>query len=197
MEINPPAPPAPQDGELSEAFYTAMRDELMKRLELREHTLALTTTILAALLGFGASAPDFKPNVLFIISPLSLGSTILVLEHSSKLAFIAEYLDKECRRYARRVGSKPWQPWETSSQVKAARASEYRLRGLGESVFLLLPLSIALILAFPTAWVWFSQPVIAWLVEAAVAVIVITLIARHFIWRSSYHRHSDFTHDAA
>lgn len=195
MNNKPPIPPVPNDDGLSAAFYTTMRDELMKRLELRERTLALTATVLAALLGFGASAEKFKPYILLVMAPLSLGSTILVLEHSSKLAFIAEYLDKECRRFIRMSGSTSWRPWEVSSQLRDARRQEYKLRGLGEALILLLPLVVALVLASPDEWVFSSKEGIAWIIGTIVALIVIFLIIRHFIWRQSYHQYSASSHD--
>src|SRR5438128_2252878 len=135
--------------DMSAVFYSTLREELMKRLELREHTLALSATVLAALLGYGATTSEFKTYLLLMMAPLSLGSTVLVLEHSAKLGFIAEYLDIECRRYVDNQG-RGWQPWETSDQLRQARAIEYGRRGLGEGVLLLLPLAIALLLALPT-----------------------------------------------
>ena len=115
--------------DLAEVFYASMREELMKRLELRERARALTVTALVALLGFAARLPEFETYILVIMGLLSLGGAILVSEHSRMLAFVAEYLYEECQRYSTRVGSAHWQPWETSPERRAARKTEYRLIG--------------------------------------------------------------------
>lgn len=177
--------------DLSATFYACMREELLKRLELREHTLALSVTALAALLGFGASSHGFKSYILLMIAPLSLGSAVLVLEHSAKIGFIAEYLDQECRRYARRIRRPHWRPWELSDQLRLARLSEYKGRTLGEVMLLLLPLLICLFLAFPVTWTWPSKEAFTWLIGVAIAVGIIFLLVRHLYWHSTIHRYSE------
>lgn len=187
-----PQPPDSQD--LSETFYSAMREELMKRLELREHTLALSATFLAALLGYGATTPEFKTYLPLMMGPLALGSAILVTEHASKIGFIAEYLDMECRSYRDRNPSR-WQPWEVSDQLRRARRVEFSRRGVGEVLLLLLPLLIALCWVFPSTWDFRSTEVIVWISGGILAFGVVSILARHYYyWHSNLHGHKSIVH---
>lgn len=192
-----PAASEPMD----KVYYGAMREEMLRRLELRDRLMTFVFTLSLAGAGAtaglvarstpGSSVPSLGFALVALLVPLaSTASAFLYVQHSRQIAYIARYLEAECKKDAeRRSEGRPesiWMPWELSRELASARATEYKWRTAGELCFVAGPAVLVLIVfapitSFPSTWT-------AWIIGCIFAAVSTCVVLHHWRWHEKVHR---------